>query len=211
MGNKNTYNGKDISISFDTSKCIHSRHCVLGLPNVFQANVEGPWINPDNASSEEIAAIAHACPSGAITFDRHDAGRAETAPLVNKVFVRENGALAIHADLTIDGKNEGFRATLCRCGASKNKPYCDGSHNEVNFTATGEIPAKESEPLEKRDGEVGITPSPDGPLKVEGNLEICCGTGRTIERTQKAFLCRCGASKNKPYCDGSHVKIGFKS
>ncbi|WP_206675295.1 CDGSH iron-sulfur domain-containing protein [Mariprofundus sp. NF] len=210
MSDKMTYDGKDISISFDGSKCIHSRNCVLGLPNVFQANVEGPWINPDNATSEEIFAIAHACPSGAITFERHNGGREETVPLVNTLHVRENGALAIHADLTIDGKKDGFRATLCRCGASKNKPYCDGSHHEVQFTASGEMPVKESEPLKDRDGEVGVTSLPDGPLQVEGNLEVCCGTGRTIERTQKAFFCRCGASGNKPYCDGSHVKIGFK-
>jgi len=211
MSNKTTYDGKDISISFDGSKCIHSRQCVLGLSNVFQANVEGPWINPDNATPEEITAIAHVCPSGAITYERHDGGRDEAAPLVNTMFVRENGPLAIHADLTVDGKNDGLRATLCRCGASKNKPYCDGSHTEEKFTATGEIPAKAFEPIEKRDGQVAVTSFPDGPLQVEGNLEICCGTGRTIEQTQKAFLCRCGASENKPYCDGSHVKIGFKA
>ena len=129
MSDKTTYDGNDISISFDGSKCIHSRNCVLGLPNVFQANVEGQWINPDNATSEQVVATAHACPSGAITFERHDSGQEETAPLVNTLHVRENGALAIHADLTIDGKKDTSRATLCRCGASKNKPYCDGSHH----------------------------------------------------------------------------------
>jgi len=211
MSDKMAYDGNDISVSFDSSKCIHSRQCVLGLPNVFQANVEGPWINPDNATTEEITAIAHACPSGAITYERHDGGRDEAAPLVNTMFVRENGPLAIHADLTVDGKNDGFRATLCRCGASKNKPYCDGSHTEVKFSATGEIPAMEFDLLENRDGKIVITSFPNGPLQVEGNLEICCGTGHTIEQTQKAILCRCGASENKPYCDGSHIKIDFKT
>ena len=211
MNNKTTFVGNDVSISFDGSKCIHSRQCVLGLPNVFQANVEGPWINPDNATTEEISALAHACPSGAITFERHDGGRDEAAPLVNTMFVRENGPLAIHADLTIDGKKGGFRATLCRCGASKNKPYCDGSHTEAKFSASGEIPAKSFDPIQERDGKVNVTSFPDGPLQVEGNLEICCGTGRTIEQTHKSVLCRCGASNNKPYCDGSHVGIGFRA
>lgn len=211
MGDKTTYDGKQVSIGFDGGKCIHSRRCVLTLPNVFQANVEGPWINPDNASVEDIAALANECPSGAITYERHDGGVNESAPLVNTLFVRENGPLAVHADLTIDGEDAGLRATLCRCGKSENKPYCDVSHVAAQFAATGEIPAKTHEPLESRDGQVNITTFPDGPIKIEGNLEICSGTGHTIERTQKAVLCRCGGSNNKPYCDGTHAKIGFKS
>jgi CDGSH-type Zn-finger protein/uncharacterized Fe-S cluster protein YjdI len=211
MGKVSTYSGKNISIGFDGSKCIHSRRCVLGLPDVFQANVEGAWINPDNASPEDIMALAKECPSGAISYTRHDGGLGETAPQVNTVFVRENGPLAIHADMVIDGEEGSFRATLCRCGASKNKPYCDGSHIDAEFKATGELPAKAFEPLDDRGGKVTVTPFPDGPVQVEGNLEICCGTGHTIEKTQKAFFCRCGASDNKPYCDGTHQKIGFKS
>ena len=57
MSNKEEYQGKDIIVYFDESKCIHSRNCVLSLPNVFCANVEGPWIKPDNGSAEMIAAI----------------------------------------------------------------------------------------------------------------------------------------------------------
>ena len=108
------YDGKDVSIGFDSSKCIHSRRCVLELPNVFQANVEGPWINPDNAAPDDIAALAKECPSGAITYERHDGVASESAPLVNTLFIRENGPLAIHANLSIDGEEAGFRATLRR-------------------------------------------------------------------------------------------------
>jgi CDGSH-type Zn-finger protein/uncharacterized Fe-S cluster protein YjdI len=209
MADATTYDGKQVSIGFDGSKCIHSRHCVLTLPNVFQANVEGPWINPDNASVSDIVALARECPSGAITYERHDGSADEGAPLVNTVFIRENGPLAIHADLTIDGEDAGYRATLCRCGASKNKPICDGSHVDAKFEATGELKKKIFEPLESWDGTVTITSFPNGPVQVEGNLEICYGTGHTIEQTEKAVLCRCGESKNKPYCDGTHAKIGF--
>jgi CDGSH-type Zn-finger protein len=46
---------------------------------------------------------------------------------------------------------------------------------------------------------------------VSGALELVSGTGRTLLRTVETYLCRCGGSANKPYCDGSHVKIGFKS
>ena len=152
-----TYDGKDISITFDKSKCIHSRRCVLRLPNVFQPNADGPWINPDNASAEDIAAFANECPSGAMTYARHDGGTAELAPLANTLFVRENGPLAINADLSIDGEDAGFRAALCRCGKSRNKPFCDVSHVDAQFKATGEPPRKSFEPLETRDGKVSVT------------------------------------------------------
>ena len=60
-----------------------------------------------------------------------------------------------------------------------------------------------------RDGPLTVTPAPNGPLRVQGPLEIATGTGRTILRTTETYLCRCGASANKPYCDGSHKRIGF--
>jgi CDGSH-type Zn-finger protein len=104
-----------------------------------------------------------------------------------------------------------MRATLCRCGASQNKPYCDGSHTAVGFAATGEPGTQASEALAHRAGPLRVTALKDGPLQVEGNLEICSGTGRTVNRTQKTWLCRCGTSQNKPYCDGSHKRIGFQA
>jgi CDGSH-type Zn-finger protein len=176
---------------------------------VFVPNVKGEWIHPDAAPADAVVAVAHACPSGAITYERLDGEPGEAAPGVNTLRVRENGPLALHAELTIAGQPAGFRATLCRCGASKNKPYCDGSHGEAGFVASGEPATQESQPLAVRNGPVRVDVLPMGPLKVDGNLEICTGTGRTILRTQRAFLCRCGASKNKPYCDGSHTKAGF--
>jgi CDGSH-type Zn-finger protein len=130
-------------------------------------------------------------------------------PDVNTVRVHENGPLIFNASLTVHGKAIGPRAALCRCGASQNKPYCDGSHAKIGFTATGEPPAVESKPLETRNGSLLIEPQKDGPLKVTGHLEILSGTGHTINRVAQTWLCRCGASKNKPYCDGSHRQIGF--
>lgn len=204
------YRGKQIVIRFEGRKCIHSRHCVLGRPEVFEANAAGPWIHPDLATPEAIVATALACPSGAITFERLDGGANESAPPVNVARVRENGPLAFHADLVVAGERA-LRATLCRCGASNNKPYCDGSHTAAGFVATGEPATQPSEALAARSGTLTVTPTPDGPLKVDGALEVCSGTGRTVARTTKTFLCRCGASANKPFCDGTHKKIGFKA
>ena len=118
-----TVRGHEFIIHFNGSRCIHSRNCVLDRPDVFVPNVKGEWIYPDRASSEAMAQLAHNCPSGAIRYERVDGGIGEEPPLVNTVRVRENGPLAIHAPLTIDGADQGLRATLCRCGQSKKKPY----------------------------------------------------------------------------------------
>lgn len=206
-----TVRGPQATIRFEADRCIHSRHCVLDRPDVFVPNVEGEWIHPERASGEEIAALAANCPSGAITCTRHDGRPDESPPRVNTVHVRENGPLAFHAELALPGGERRLRATLCRCGASTHKPYCDGSHVAAGFGATGEPKTVRSEPLATRNGALAVNPQADGPLKVSGALELVSGTGRTINRTTEAYLCRCGASANKPYCDGSHKRIGFRS
>ena len=203
--------GREVVIRFDGSRCIHSRNCVLGRPDVFVPNVQGEWIHPDRATPEAVAHLALTCPSGAITYERLDGGPSEAPPKVNTVHVRENGPLALHALHTVTGAAPALRATLCRCGASKNKPWCDGSHTVIGFQATGEPATKESQPLASRDGPVTVTPSVDGPLRIEGALELVTGTGRTINRVTDVWLCRCGGSANKPYCDGTHRRNGFKS
>ena len=203
--------GSKVVVRFDATRCVHSRNCVLDRPDVFVPNATGEWIHPDRAEPEQIAALARNCPSGAISYERLDGGAGEMAPIVNTLRIRENGPLALNAPSRIGGADAGLRLTLCRCGASKNKPYCDGSHAAAGFTATGEPPVRESAALAARDGAVEITPIANGPLKVTGSLEIVSGTGRTVNRCVEAFLCRCGASADKPYCDGSHRKIGFRS
>ncbi|TIT73997.1 MAG: iron-binding protein, partial [Mesorhizobium sp.] len=80
---------------------------------------------------------------------------------------------------------------------------------KAGFSATGEPPLKEAQALEAPDGPLNVTPTANGPLKLEGNAEIVTGTGHTIARTTKVFLCRCGHSANKPFCDGSHKRVGF--
>jgi CDGSH-type Zn-finger protein/uncharacterized Fe-S cluster protein YjdI len=203
--------GAEATIRFEAKKCIHSRHCVLGRPDVFVPNVAGAWIHPEAATPDEIAEIAHSCPSGAITYIRHDGRPQETPPKVNLVRVRENGPLAFHGELTIEGHGAALRATLCRCGKSANKPFCDSAHTREGFAATGEPATKDSQPLERRDGPLAITPREDGPLAITGSLEIVSGTGRTLDRRVKAALCRCGESANKPFCDGTHAKVGFRA
>jgi CDGSH-type Zn-finger protein/uncharacterized Fe-S cluster protein YjdI len=204
-----TVRGKEFIIHFDGKRCIHARNCVLDRPDVFVPNVKGEWIHPDRADDRAMERLAHNCPSGAIRYERVDGGKGEEPPLVNTVRVRENGPFALHAPHTVRDSVEGTRVTLCRCGASNNKPYCDGSHAAAGFIASGEPPAVASEPLAERAGVVAIKPAPNGPLLVSGNLEVVSGTGHTINRVTRTALCRCGQSANKPYCDGTHSKVGF--
>ncbi len=206
-----TVRGAKLELDFDAKRCIHSRFCVTWAPQVFLANVQGSWIHPDAMEVERLVEVAHACPSGAIRYRRLDGGADEAAPPVNLMSVREAGPYAFRAQLQIDGAPGGFRATLCRCGASKNKPYCDGSHHQVGFSASGEPPDGKTDMLPVRDGLLAIDPQTDGPLRVRGNLEITSGTGRAVARVTSAYLCRCGGSANKPFCDGTHAKIGFRS
>ena len=209
-GDPNVAHTKDITVRFNTKRCIHSRHCVLEAPRVFRANTPGTWIHPEAATLEHLIHVALNCPSGAITYDRHDGGPQERAPDVNFVRIRENGPYAVNASVAM-GEGAFTRATLCRCGQSKNKPFCDNSHIAAKFAATGEPATIESEALDFRGGTLTIDPLPDGPLQLMGNIEICAGTGRTVTRAQNARLCRCGGSSTKPFCDGTHARIGFKS
>jgi uncharacterized Fe-S cluster protein YjdI/CDGSH-type Zn-finger protein len=124
--------GAKVTIIFDGKKCIHARYCVTGAPQTFLANVEGPWIHPDATDPAHLVEVAHASPSGAVQYVWAD-GAGEPAPAVNMARLRENGPVAIHAPMTLAGESIGMRATLCRCGASKNKPFCDGSHTAAGF------------------------------------------------------------------------------
>ena len=60
---------------------------------------------------------------------------------------------------------------------------------------------------------VKITAKPKGPFRVEGPITLIDADGSEIDLTGKPAisLCRCGASTNKPFCDGTHSKIGFEA
>jgi CDGSH-type Zn-finger protein/uncharacterized Fe-S cluster protein YjdI len=208
-----TVEGQKLTLHFEARRCIHARFCVTGAPKVFLANVQGPWIHPDAMPVERLVDIAHACPSGAIQYRRTDGEPDEAPPPVNLLGVREAGPYAIRGDLRLRGEAIGTRATLCRCGASKNKPYCDGSHHDVHFDATGEpatgLLGLPTDMPAVRDGVIAIEPEPNGPLQLRGPIEVLSGTGRMVCRVSQARLCRCGGSQTKPFCDGSHASNGF--
>ncbi len=201
------YSSEDITVTFDMSRCIHARNCFLKLPDVFDP-AQRPWVQTDKAPAEEIASVVRSCPSGALGF-RYNEASAETPPKINRITVLENGPLAVSGALTVEDEDM-TRATLCRCGLSKNKPYCDNSHQDGGFEASGEPTANAPKTVDDQGGPIAALRIPDGPLKIAGKAEVTSGTGRKIVKGENLFLCRCGASKNKPFCDGSHKGIDFK-
>ncbi len=205
--------GRDVELRFEAKRCIHARLCVTGAPQVFLANTPGAWLYPDAMPVERLVDIAHACPSGAIQVRRKDGQPDEAPPPVNLLQVREAGPYGLRGDLRLRGEPLGTRATLCRCGASKNKPFCDGSHHDIPFTATGEpatgLLGLPTDMPAVRDGRIDIEPEPNGPLQLRGPVEVVSGTGRMVCRVAQARLCRCGGSATKPFCDGTHASNGF--
>ncbi len=153
--------------------------------------------------------MVRSCPSGALGF-RYKNGAPENPPKINRIAVLENGPLAITGNVSCEGEKNVTRLTLCRCGLSKNKPYCDSSHVKGEFAATGEPKPQAPESIDGQGGAFSIQRFANGPLKIAENVEITTGTGSCIAKHDRVFLCRCGASENKPYCDGSHRATGFK-
>lgn len=133
---------------------------------------------------------------------------------MNRIIIGADGPLHFTGTLEILGsggervKHES-EAWLCRCGASQNKPYCDGSHRVAPFVDPGRPPVGEMGIVQH--GAVRLSPRPDGPLKCQGPLEVCDAQERPVWRGSEAALCRCGASAKKPFCDGAHRQTGFKA
>jgi len=203
----------DLTISFNARRCIHARKCVLGLPKAFVPEMGREWIQAGEASTDDMVKVIEACPSGALSYTRKDGGAGEVAPQVNTVRLWEHGPVELHGNLEMPDGSTRMRAVLCRCGASKAKPYCDNSHLDMKFKASSE-PQTDAETADvpiPAAGALKVLPIKDGPLMLEGPMEIIAGSGRRVRATEKAFLCRCGASANKPFCDGRHKEIGFEA
>lgn len=131
------YKKEDLTIEWDAKKCIHSAICAKELSTVFKPK-ERPWIQPENASDQKITDTVDKCPSGALSYFTGDKKEVYMQNKETQVKVKANGPILVSGDLIItnsDGTEERKtgNTAFCRCGASKNKPYCDGAHNEIGF------------------------------------------------------------------------------
>ncbi len=143
VGVRKVYRGKNIEVSFDLDICIHIAECLRGERNVFELD-RRPWVLPDAGEADTIAQVVRRCPSGALQYVRHDGGEQERYERTRVTPIRD-GPLYVTGEVEVrheDGTVETLpRATLCRCGLSNHKPFCDNEHLKQGFKAPG-IPFK---------------------------------------------------------------------
>ncbi|MEM9181104.1 MAG: CDGSH iron-sulfur domain-containing protein [Pseudomonadota bacterium] len=209
------YKGDTQTVTWDRRLCIHIGECGRAKGDLFVGGRD-PWCDPSVSDQADIADVVSRCPTGALAVRDQDGNAViEVAPDENEVLIANDGPLYVSGDLSIEGASDDMqsatrRAALCRCGASKNKPFCDNSHRDIEFEDAGAVGEKGLPEIESG-GPLEVKRIPDGPIEVSGNFTIRAGSGRKAWSGRKAYLCRCGQSANKPFCDGAHNAAGFKA
>src|SRR5215813_5524079 len=136
---RKSYVGKTITIHDNRRICSHAAECVNNLPSVFKLNSR-PWIDPGAAEVEEIADTIKKCPSGALSYSINGIEYRDKNDRNPMVTVSKDGPYLITGGVELIGDDIEFgdgaskeHYTLCRCGASQNKPFCGGMHRATNF------------------------------------------------------------------------------
>ncbi|MEI7492631.1 MAG: (4Fe-4S)-binding protein [Bacteroidota bacterium] len=140
-----SYSNGEVTVYWRPQLCIHSANCLIGLPEVFNNSLR-PWIKPEAASTKEIIRVVNTCPSRALTFMKNcgSAASIREKPVPGKspgarIQILKNGPALVHGSFVIsdaDGKTlkvEHEVAAICRCGNSKKKPFCDGTHKNIGY------------------------------------------------------------------------------
>jgi CDGSH-type Zn-finger protein len=127
------------------------------------------------------------------------------------VYVQPDGPYIVTGDFALAARGaprDDSSVVLCRCGRSSNQPYCDGTHTRTAFADAGVLPAIAGMNAPIGVGRLTITPKLNGPLLCAGPVRVSGAEGQSCE-SHDLCLCRCGGSATKPFCDGTHKKIGF--
>lgn len=135
------YTNGEVTIVWKPALCIHSKICwqaAAGLPEVFHPATR-PWITPERSGTSRIIEQVKQCPSGALSFFLNSDEVREEGVLQETIAeVAKNGPLLVYGNITVK-TSEGSElrkskvTAFCRCGASGNKPYCDGTHTMIGF------------------------------------------------------------------------------
>lgn len=133
------YSNGEITVTWKPDVCIHSTLCWRGLVSVFNPR-NRPWINMDGADTETIIAQVEKCPSGALSWHRNSEIeiKPENVEVETIIEVTPNGPLMVYGNIKVKDAagNETTKhkvTAFCRCGGSGNKPYCDGTHQKIDF------------------------------------------------------------------------------
>ncbi|MDW0141984.1 MAG: CDGSH iron-sulfur domain-containing protein [Nitrososphaeraceae archaeon] len=137
---RRNYPGKEITVHDNRKICSHAAECVNNLSSVFKLGSR-PWINPDASKMNDIIDVVRRCPSGALSYSIDGVEYRDPEEQRNPIVtVLKNGPYHITGGIELIGENIQFgegaskeHYTLCRCGASENKPFCDGAHKSSKF------------------------------------------------------------------------------
>lgn len=144
---KRTYENDAISVSWDSSLCIHRANCIKFGEGTFDAK-RRPWVDLSQATVDTIAAAIDQCPTGALRYERLDGGPQEQVPSVTSIIPFPNGPLMVRGEVELRDRNGNLfsaapRMALCRCGQSENQPFCDLSHRDSGFRDHARAPSSE--------------------------------------------------------------------
>ena len=132
----------------------------------------------------------------------------------NEVLVLNGGPLQITGNILLiheDGRVQyASHLSLCRCGHSRSRPVCDDQHVEMEFLHSGKIFEVSEITASSRPSKITFTCIKDGPIKFRGRIKVHNQSGQECVK-MSGSLCRCGQSARKPFCDGSHSRVGFKT
>lgn len=212
---RHAFENDAIEVTWSQRRCIHAAECVRRLPAVFQPG-ERPWVKLERSGADAVAEVVQRCPTGALQYSRRDGGAGEAPPEQNLVLVTANGPTYLRGDIEIiapDGSVllQDTRVALCRCGASANKPLCDNAHRTAGFRDAGAITDLDSvEDLGSSDRKLRVRPQLNGPIHLDGPFTLASSDAGVLLSGTSAWLCRCGRSGSKPFCDGSHA-AGFEA
>ena len=133
------YSNGEVTIVWRPGECIHSTICFRGLGEVFDPR-KRPWITPENASTEKIIEQVKKCPSGALSYYMNSDTEQKQVAVKSETIIETsaNGPLLVFGNVVVKDKDgiltkKNNVTAFCRCGASSNKPYCDGTHRKIDF------------------------------------------------------------------------------
>jgi CDGSH-type Zn-finger protein len=132
----------------------------------------------------------------------------------NETMISSGGPLQITGNITLVNEDGSVQyanhLTLCRCGHSNSKPICDEQHLDAEFLHSGKFSGISEVTPTDRPSKITVSIIKDGPITFRGRMKLHNQFGQECTK-MRGSLCRCGQSANKPYCDGSHERSGFRS
>lgn len=141
---QDAYAGQQVTVLDNRGTCAHSGFCTDRLASVFHAGEE-PFVTPSGARMDEIVRAVRACPSGALSFavDGREAREQVDSARPPAIEISKDGPYRVTGGIPLidernaqDARNAGASLehySLCRCGQSRNKPFCSGMHWYVRF------------------------------------------------------------------------------